>query len=102
MTKTIGAEAHPGRLFHDGAYTNHQLWVKHSDYEALRQRFERACGRISQLESTQVEPGALLAQDTGGGCSVCGSLPVVNVEGTYWLCGPCVLERLSNVPLRTT
>ncbi len=26
-------------------------------------------------------------RDTGGGCSVCGSNPAVNIEGTYWLCG---------------
>lgn len=36
-----------------------------------------------------------LKADTGGGCSVCGDVPCVNVEGTYWLCGPCVLERIS-------
>ena len=30
--------------------------------------------------------------DTGGGCSVCGEKdkPVINVEGLYWLCGPCI------------
>ena len=33
-----------------------------------------------------------LEADTGGGCSVCGSVPVVNVSGAYWLCGGCVLE----------
>ena len=31
-------------------------------------------------------------RDTGGGCCVCGSNPAVNIEGTYWLCGPCVNE----------
>ena len=36
-----------------------------------------------------------LIADTGGGCSVCGDLPVVNVTGTYWLCGPCVAERIA-------
>ena len=30
--------------------------------------------------------------DTGGGCSICGRNPAVNIEGTYWLCGPCVNE----------
>jgi len=33
-------------------------------------------------------------------CSVCGSLPAVQVHGTYWLCGPCVLERIE--PQQTT
>ena len=32
-------------------------------------------------------------RDTGGGCSICGSFPCVNVDGAYWLCGPCVSER---------
>lgn len=32
--------------------------------------------------------------DTGGGCSICKAFPAVNVEGTYWLCGPCVFERI--------
>ena len=41
------------------------------------------------------ETTAKLKADTGGGCSICGALPVVNVEGTYWLCGPCVNERIS-------
>ena len=36
-----------------------------------------------------------LKQDTHGGCSVCGYLPVVNVYGTYWLCGSCVSEKLT-------
>ena len=31
--------------------------------------------------------------DTGGGCSICGEFPAINVEGTYWLCGGCVLEK---------
>ena len=31
--------------------------------------------------------------DTGKGCSVCGTVPVVNVSGTYWLCGKCVDEK---------
>ena len=34
-------------------------WVKSSDYEALRQRFERACHRVTELESSAVEPSAL-------------------------------------------
>lgn len=37
---------------------------------------------------------AKLKADTGGGCSVCGFTPCVNVEGTYWLCGECVAERI--------
>lgn len=36
-----------------------------------------------------------LILDTGHGCSICRATPVVNVEGTYWLCGPCVLARSS-------
>lgn len=35
-----------------------------------------------------------LFMDTGGGCSVCGNIPVVNVGGTYWLCGSCVYDRM--------
>ncbi len=35
-----------------------------------------------------------IERDTGGGCSICGGRPAVNVEGTYWLCGPCVNEKL--------
>ena len=36
-----------------------------------------------------------LIHDTGKGCSICGETPVVNVpDGTYWLCGGCVGERL--------
>jgi len=38
--------------------------------------------------------GQKMISDSGGGCSVCGNLPAVNVEGTYWICGPCVAERL--------
>ena len=37
-----------------------------------------------------------LFHDTGKGCSVCGGLPVVNVSDSYWLCGPCVDEKLPN------
>jgi len=39
-----------------------------------------------------------LFHDTGKGCSICGSLPVVNVYGSYWLCGPCVLAEIEFVP----
>ena len=35
-----------------------------------------------------------IERDTGGGCSICGDRPAVNVEGTYWLCGTCVNEKL--------
>lgn len=48
-----------------------------------------------ELKCLPVETPSKLADDTGGGCSVCGALPVVNVEGTYWLCGSCVAERIS-------
>jgi len=34
--------------------------------------------------------------DNGGGCSICSSYPVVNVDGSYWLCGSCILERLED------
>ncbi len=33
-------------------------------------------------------------RDSGGGGSICGSNPSVNVSGSYWLCGECVAERL--------
>lgn len=35
-----------------------------------------------------------LKADTGGGCSVCGEVPCVNVDETYWLCGGCVMEQI--------
>ncbi len=38
---------------------------------------------------------AKIERDTGGGCSVCGGLPAVNVSGTYWLCGPCAHDDLA-------
>ena len=34
--------------------------------------------------------------NTGEGCSVCGSVPVVNVSGSYWLCGGCVAEKIED------
>jgi hypothetical protein len=34
-----------------------------------------------------------IERDTGVGCSICGGTPAVNVEGTYWMCGPCVNEK---------
>ena len=34
--------------------------------------------------------------DNGGGCSICSSHPAINVDGSYWLCGSCVLERLED------
>ncbi len=34
-------------------------------------------------------------QDTGGGCSICGHTPAVNVEGTYWLCLDCLDDKVS-------
>jgi hypothetical protein len=39
----------------------------------------------------------LRVKDTGCGCSVCGQKPVVNVEGTYWMCGGCVKEKLAEM-----
>lgn len=33
-------------------------------------------------------------KDTGGVCGVCGWIPAVNVEGTYWLCGKCVKAKM--------
>lgn len=40
---------------------------------------------------------AKLKRDTGGGCSICGALPVVNVkDSSYWLCGGCVLTKLGD------
>ena len=37
-----------------------------------------------------------IIRDTGGRCSICGQrmTPPVNVEGTYWLCAECLLEKL--------
>ena len=43
--------------------------------------------------------GQKMINDSGGGCSVCGELPAVNVDGAYWLCGPCVNERLDDRPV---
>ena len=53
----------------------------------------------SRLDST-VKLKEKLLLDTGKGCSVCGHTPVVNLQdgsGTYWLCGDCVQERLSEL-----
>lgn len=33
-------------------------------------------------------------KDTGGGCSICGGDPAINVEGTLWMCGECVQENI--------
>ena len=35
--------------------------------------------------------------DTGGGCSVCGQLPAINIDGAYWLCRGCISERLDEL-----
>lgn len=35
-------------------------------------------------------------RDNGGGCSICSSYPVLNIDGSYWLCGSCVLEKLED------
>ncbi len=49
----------------------------------------------------QREANAKNKKDTGGGCSICGSYPAIDVEGSYRLCGSCVLERLEeNAQLR--
>lgn len=50
-SKQIGAESHFGRLFNDGTYGDAQWWIKQRDYESLRRRFEKACARITELES---------------------------------------------------
>ena len=39
------------------------------------------CGKCQKDEKNR--------QDTGGGCSICGTAPCTNIEGTYWLCKPC-------------
>jgi hypothetical protein len=57
-SKQIGAESHFGRLFNDGAYGDAQWWIKQRDYESLRRRFEKACAKITQLESSQPETSA--------------------------------------------
>lgn len=53
---------------------------------------------LDNLEAANVEEQGELARklqrDTGGGCSICRAVPVVNIDGTYWLCGPCVAERM--------
>ena len=38
-------------------------------------------------------------RDTGGGCSICGRNPAVNVDGggSYWLCGECVAEKFTEL-----
>jgi hypothetical protein len=40
-----------------------QKWVKSEDYEALRQRFERACQRVTELEGNAPEPSEV--RETG-------------------------------------
>jgi hypothetical protein len=46
-------------------------------------------------EAIKKAVGSKMLNDTGGGCSVCGELPAVNVDGTYWLCGDCVRDFIS-------
>lgn len=60
------------------------------DLKDLKEGDERIFAQMRDA----VEPTGKLKADTGGGCSICGACPVVNVTGTYWLCGPCVMERL--------
>lgn len=50
--------------------------------------------RLREERRRIVDATDRLKADTKGGCSICGALPVVNVEGTFWLCGPCVSERV--------
>lgn len=40
---------------HYPSFDTAQKWVKSEDYEALRQRFEKACQRVTEPESA-VEP----------------------------------------------
>jgi hypothetical protein len=53
-------------------------------------------------QGTTKDQLAKLVADTGGGCSVCGATPCVNVTGTYWLCGPCVRDDQTGKVSRST
>ena len=64
--------------------------------ERTYERFELHYNKATWPEMA-VALESKLKQDTHGGCSVCGYLPVVNVSGTYWLCGSCVAERLDEI-----
>ena len=30
-------------------------------------------------------------------CSICGDAKTVQVQGTYWLCGKCVFEKIESL-----
>lgn len=55
--------------------------------EWLRRKVEKALGGLL-LMSEGKDPDAIAR------CSVCAGTPAVQVSGTYYLCGPCVLERI--------
>ncbi len=33
-------------------------------------------------------------RDNGGGCSICGSYPTVNLADSYWICWGCAKEHM--------
>ena len=62
------------------------------------QPFVSLSGIVKQMYMTKLENALKAADkieaDTGGGCSVCGQLPAINIDGAYWLCRDCISERL--------
>lgn len=57
--------------------------------------WDAAEAALASAVSPQLSLEKKLLLDTGKGCSICGHTPVVNVSGTYWLCGSCVEERIT-------
>lgn len=67
----------------------------------MKERDRKAVHELMEMAADHERAEGLrkkLLFDTGKGCSVCGHTPVVNVDGTYWLCGECVSEKLPSSP----
>ena len=43
-----------------------------------------------------------IGRDIGFGCSICGTMPAINVEGTYWLCYDCIIEKTNQMDEKRT
>ena len=96
---SIWRAAHEGRLPYYWGTSNPtgrrrtRAYLFHpSDVSDFSKAYKKYGGRhkyrLTKLEIKKIK------QDTGGGCSICGNLPVVNVDGSYWLCGTCVREKI--------
>ncbi len=76
------------------------LYVGDQAVEHMYEASKRAVVAFMDYKKWLREGVAKMLLDTGKGCSICGHTPVVNVSGTYWLCGGCVDEK-SAVPSAT-